>query len=97
SVFETTDTEPENTVSFLAGRNKVNVVLNKEIDTAEEQKRLEKDLAYYQGFVEKVRKKLSNDRFVQNAPAPVVEKERQKLADGEMKIKSLEEALASLG
>lgn len=97
SVFETTDTEPENTVSFLAGRNKVYVVLNKEIDTAEEQKRLEKDLAYYQGFVEKVRKKLSNDRFVQNAPAPVVEKERQKLADGEMKIKSLEEALASLG
>ena len=91
-----TTEEPANAVSFLAGREKVFVELNQEIDAEEERKRLQKDLEYYQGFVEKVKKKLANERFVNNAPAPVVEKERQKLADGESKIKSLEEALAGL-
>ena len=91
-----TTEEPANAVSFLAGREKVFVELNQEIDTEEERKRLQKDLEYYQGFVEKVKKKLSNERFINNAPAPVVDKERQKLADGESKIKSLEDALAGL-
>ncbi len=92
-----TEKEPDNAVSFLAGREKVFVTLYQEIDTEEERKRLQKDLEYYQGFVKQVAKKLSNERFVQNAPAPVVDKERQKLADGEAKVKSLEEALANLG
>ena len=94
--LELTKEEPENSVSFLAGREKVFVELNQEIDTEEERKRLQKDLEYYQGFVEKVKKKLANERFVNNAPPPVVDKERKKLADGESKIQSLEEALASL-
>lgn len=94
--LELTTEEPENAVSFLAGREKVFVELNQEIDTEEERKRLQKDLEYYEGFVEKVKKKLANERFVNNAPAPVVDMERKKLADGESKIKSLEEALASL-
>lgn len=89
--------EPDNAVPFLAGREKVFVRLNQEIDTDAERERLEKDLAYYQGFVEKVKKKLANERFVNNAPAAVVDKERQKLADGEAKIKNLEEALSALG
>ncbi len=88
--------EPGNAVSFLAGTEKFYVVLNQQIDVEEERKRLEKDLQYYQGFVQSVEKKLSNERFVNNAPEAVVAKERQKLADGQLKIRSLEEDLAKL-
>jgi len=58
---------------------------------------LSKELQYHRGFVQTVEKKLSNERFVNNAPDAVVDKERKKLADGQAKVKSLEEALARLG
>ena len=43
-----------------------------------------------------VMKKLNNERFVQNAPANIIERERIKLADAKTKIKVLEERIASL-
>ena len=95
--FTFTDQEIENGVSFLCGTDKFFVELNQEIDAEEECKRLKKDLEYYQGFLVGVRKKLGNERFVNNAPAAVVDKERKKLADGEEKIRQLEEGLARLG
>ena len=48
------------------------------------------------GFLASVMKKLSNERFVNNAPANVVEVERQKQADAETKIKNIEQTLAAL-
>jgi valyl-tRNA synthetase len=48
------------------------------------------------GFLESVKKKLSNERFVQNAKGDIVEKERLKQADAEAKIETLKEALARL-
>ena len=42
-------------------------------------------------------KKLSNERFVANAPAAVVEGERKKLSDAETKLSTLRATLASLG
>jgi valyl-tRNA synthetase len=72
------------------------VQLEQTIDTEEERQRLNKDLAYYQGFIQSVQKKLSNEKFVNGAPANVIEMERKKLADSEAKIRSLEEALANL-
>ncbi|MCB0578549.1 MAG: valine--tRNA ligase [Phaeodactylibacter sp.] len=96
-LLEFTKEEIENSVSFLSGKDKFFLELRQEIDADEERERLQKELEYYQGFVQSVMKKLKNERFVNNAPAPVVEKERQKLADGESKIRSLEEALAQLG
>jgi len=89
--------ELENPVSFLAGTQKFFVILDQAIDVEEERQKLNKELERYRGFVASVEKKLNNERFVQNAPAPVVEKERKKLADGQSKIKNLEEALAQLG
>lgn len=86
----------ENGVSFLVGRDKFFVELSQEIDTEAEYERLKKDLEYYQGFVQKVEKKLANERFVNNAPAKVVEMERKKLADGLAKLENLEEALSKL-
>ncbi len=94
--LELTNGEVENSVSFLSGKDKFFIELDQQIDVEEERERLQKELDYYQGFIKSVEKKLNNERFVNNAPAPVVEKERQKLADGESKVKSLEEALQQL-
>ena len=97
SKLEATSEEIENSVSFLAGTETFFVVLNQEIDTEAECARLKEELAYYQGFLKQVNGKLSNERFVNNAPAAVVDKERQKQADGEAKLKSIEESLSQLG
>ena len=97
SKLEATSEEIENSVSFLAGTETFFVVLNQEIDTEAECARLKEELAYYQGFLKQVNGKLSNERFVNNAPAAVVDKEKQKQADGEAKLKSIEESLSQLG
>ena len=57
---------------------------------------MEDELAYTQGFLQSVMKKLSNERFVSGAPEKVVAIERQKQADAEQKIKALEEQIAAL-
>lgn len=82
--------------SFMAGTVEINVPLAGTIDTAAELERLRKDLDYYTGFKASVEKKLSNERFVANAPAPVVEGERKKLADAQAKIESLTNAIEAL-
>ena len=89
--------EIDNAVSFLSGKDKFFLELQQEINTAEECERLTKELEYFQGFVTSVDKKLSNERFVNNAPKEVVDKERQKLADGQSKIQSLQEAIRQMG
>jgi valyl-tRNA synthetase len=66
------------------------------VDPAEEAEKLSKELEYSKGFLLSINKKLSNDRFVNHAPAQVVDKERQKLADTEAKIKGIEEQLKGL-
>ena len=95
--LELTGEEVPNSVSFLSGQSKFFLELQEEIDTDAECARLREELEYQQGFVNMVEKKLSNQGFVNNAPAPVVERERMKLADGQAKIKNLEEELASMG
>ena len=91
-----TEIDIPNSISFLAGTEKFYVEMEQTIDAEAERQRLNKDLEYYQRFVQSVQKKLGNEKFVGGAPANVVEIERKKLADGEAKIKSLEEALAQL-
>ena len=59
------------------------------MDAAAEIERIEKEKTYLEGFVESVRKKLSNERFVANAKPEVVAIERQKEADALFKIESL--------
>ena len=88
--------EIEGTISFLSGTEQYFLEVNIEIDVEAEKARITKDLDYAKGSVKILQKKLGNERFVQNAPAAVVEKEQKKLADGLAKIKVLEESLASL-
>ena len=66
------------------------------VDPAVEAEKLRKELEYARGFMKSIDKKLSNERFVGSAPAEVVEKERQKKADTEAKIKAIEEQLKML-
>lgn len=94
---EITAQEPPASVSLLSGKVKLYLEVGSAIDKAEEKARIQKELDYYRGFVEGVKRKLDNERFVSNAPEAVVSKERQKLADGEEKIRLLEESLARLG
>ena len=85
-------------LSFLAGKNECYVKLDTEnIDIEAERERITKEIAYLQGFLVSVDKKLSNERFVQNAKPEIVENERNKKVDAEAKIKILEESLVSLG
>ena len=58
---------------------------------------LEKELTYAEGFLKSVDKKLSNERFVNNAPDQVVVMEKKKKADAEAKVQSIKEALKKLG
>jgi len=78
--------EPEGAVSFIVKNVEYFVPVGSMVDAGEEMKKLEEELVYTQGFLKSVQKKMSNERFVQHAPAQVVEKERQKMSDAEGKI-----------
>ena len=66
------------------------------LDTEAERRKLAEDLTYYEGFLASVRKKLQNERFVQNAPEKVVANERAKEADAEAKIAALKAQIEAL-
>ena len=82
--------------SFMVGTTKMYVPLRDTIDVEAEIARLTKEIDYYEGFRKKLNAKLSNERFVNNAPAAVVEGERKKLADATAKIESFTAALNAL-
>ncbi len=82
--------------SFLVGTTEYAIPLGNNINVEEELKKLEADLKYNEGFLQSVLKKLSNEKFVNNAPAKVIEMERKKQADAEAKIATLKESIAAL-
>ncbi len=83
-------------MSFLVGTTEFEVPMASNIDVEAELARLHKEYEYYKGFKASVEKKLSNERFVGNAPAAVVENERNKLADAEQKLASIAASIAAL-
>lgn len=82
--------------SFMVGTTEFNIPMESTIDAEAELQRLTKDLEYNRGFLQSVERKLSNDRFVANAPAAVVEAERRKQADATAKIATLEASIAAI-
>jgi len=86
-----------NTITVVVGTIKFFIETENVLDPASQKEQLIRDLEYQKGFLASVEKKLSNERFVQNAKPEVVELERRKKADAEQKIKTLEESLAGLG
>ena len=95
STWEQTNTAPEKALSFRVNTHEYFVPVAAS-NIAEERSKMEAELAYQQGFLKSVKKKLSNDRFVSNAPQHVVALERQKAVDAEEKITALKSRLASL-
>ena len=82
--------------SFMVGTTEYCVPLEGAINVEEEIQKLEAQLQHAEGFLQGVEKKLSNERFVANAPEAVVALERKKQADARAKIKTLEESIAAL-
>jgi len=95
STWEQTNTAPEKALSFRVNTHEYFVPVAAS-NIAEERSKMEAELAYQQGFLKSVTKKLSNERFVSNAPEHVVALERQKAVDAEEKITALKSRLASI-
>ena len=82
--------------SFIADTVEYFIPAVGQINTDEMKAKLETDLTYAKGFLASVMKKLGNEKFVNGAPAQVIENERKKQADAEAKIKAIEQQLAGL-
>lgn len=86
----------EGALSFRVKSNDYFIPVGGAIDVEAEIAKLEEELKYTEGFLNSVNKKLSNERFVNNAPEKVVAIEKAKQADAEAKIEALKTSLASL-
>ena len=86
----------EGAISFMVGTAECFVPMSQNIDKEAELKKLQDELAYTEGFLNSVMKKLSNEKFVNGAPEKVVNIERQKKADAESKIAAIKAQIAML-
>ncbi|MEC3905454.1 valine--tRNA ligase [Tamlana sp. 2201CG12-4] len=84
-------------LTFRVKSNEYFIPMAGAIDVEAEVKKLTEELNYTEGFLKSVQKKLSNERFVNNAPEQVVASEKKKEADALAKIETLKASLASLG
>ena len=96
SKLEFVASKQEGAASFLVGATQFFIPLDGSIDADAEIAKLEEDLKYNRGFLENVMKKLDNERFVQSAPANVIELERKKKSDAEAKITTIAERISEL-
>ena len=96
SAIQSVASKTEGAASFMVGTTEYAVPLGNLIDVEAEIARMEAELKHKEGFLQGVMKKLSNEKFVNNAPAAVIELERKKQADAESIIKSLKESIAAL-
>ncbi|MDP2303314.1 MAG: valine--tRNA ligase [Ignavibacteria bacterium] len=94
--FDENLTKPEKSASALIKGCEIFIPLEGLIDLDVEKSRLTKEIQRIEGGLIGVTKKLSNENFVKNAPADVVEKENQKKADWESSLSKLKEILNSL-
>lgn len=86
----------EGAISFRVKANEYFIPILDKINVEEEIKKLETELHYAEGFLKSVRVKLSNEKFVNSAPAQVVENERKKESDTLAKIETLTQSLKKL-
>ena len=94
SKLEYTTEKVSGAKSFIIGTDEIFVPV--EIDAKKEKEEMQKELDRQRGFLKGVEKKLSNERFVNNAPDAVVASEKKKQADALARIKILEKSLAEL-
>jgi valyl-tRNA synthetase len=94
--FSQTATEPANAYSFLVGAEKFFIASDNKIDAAQERVRLTKELEAAQNLLQSTQAKLNNEKFISNAKPDLVTREKQKLADAETRISSIEASLKQL-
>ena len=88
--------KPSDASGFMVGTDSFAVPVGDLIDVAAEIEKQEKELKHLEGFLAGIKKKLSNENFVANAPAAVIERERKKQSDSEEKIAALKASLEEL-
>ena len=81
---------------FMVGTDSFAVPVGDLIDVTAEIEKQEKELKHLEGFLTGIKKKLSNEKFVANAPEAVIERERKKQSDSEEKIAALKASLEEL-
>jgi valyl-tRNA synthetase len=81
----------------MVGTVEISIPLGSNVNVEEEKKKMEAEIAYLEGFLNSVNKKLSNEKFVANAKPEIVENERKKKADAESKIATLKSNIEKLG
>ncbi|MCM4155912.1 valine--tRNA ligase [Gramella sp. AN32] len=95
--FNYTENNVEGALSFRVRSNEYFIPIAGAIDVDSEKAKLQEELSYTEGFLKSVDKKLSNERFVNNAPEKVVAMEKAKKADAEAKIETLRASIKNLG
>ena len=90
------DSKNEGALSFRVKSNEYFIPIDGVIDVDEEIAKLTAELNYSEGFLVSVRKKLANERFVNNAPESVVKSEKKKEADTLAKIETLKASLSNI-
>ncbi|MGF1566366.1 MAG: valine--tRNA ligase [Flavobacteriales bacterium] len=96
STINVVDALPEQAFSFLVGTHEYAVPFGETVDVEAEREKLAKEIEYQRGFLDSVRRKLSNEKFVSGAPVAVVDAEKKKEADALSKIAALQGQLAAL-
>lgn len=96
SEIRITEDKVEGAASFRIGTSEFFIPLSEGIDNKAEISKLEDELAYQEGFLASVLKKLSNEKFISNAPQKVLDNERKKEADSRARIATIKESLAHL-
>ncbi len=96
SEMTSVDATVEGALTFRVKSNEYFIPMEGNIDVEAEILKLTEELKYTEGFLKSVQGKLSNERFVNNAPEQVVASERKKEADALAKIETLKSSLASL-
>jgi valyl-tRNA synthetase len=90
------DEAVEGAFGFVARSTEFFIPADENVNVEAELEKLEQELNYTRGFLNGVKKKLSNERFVSGAPAEVVDRERKKVHDAESRIQVIEQQMAGL-
>jgi valyl-tRNA synthetase len=91
--FNTDAIKPTASAASVVDGTEIYVPLEGLIDLEKERKRIQKEIEKMQGYLKSTEKKLANEKFVQNAPDEIVEKERQKKKDAESNLEKLKKQL----
>jgi valyl-tRNA synthetase len=96
STISHSDEKPRESFTFRVGNADYFIPFTASVDISAELEKLQSELEYHSGFLQSVEKKLNNEKFVNNAPANVLDNERKKQADAQAKISAINEKISAL-